>query len=155
VVRTTGSPSLHLNTAFAGESQANRKYLAFSQKAAKEGFANVARLFKAAAEAETVHAMGHLRAMGAVGSTAENLKAAFAGETYEYQQMYPPMLETARKEGHQAKTMFAFALKAEEVHARLYAEALKAVESGKDLETAEFYLCPICGLPSEKFQRVD
>jgi len=160
----------NLQTAFAGESQANRKYLAFAQQAAREGFRNVARLFKTAAEAETVHAMGHLRAMQAVGSTAENLRAAVAGETYETREMYPPMLEAARREGHQAGTMFSFALSAEAVHASLYAAALKAVEAGKDLETAEFYLCPvcgnieigkppancpICGEPGEKFQRID
>ena len=168
--QTTATTLENLKTAFSGESQANRKYLAFSQQAAKEGFRNVARLFKTTAEAETIHAMAHLRAMELVGSTAANLKAAIAGETYEYQDMYPPMLATAIKEGHPARTMFGYAVKAEAVHAELYAAALKAVESGKDLETAEFYLCPvcghielgkpsgkcpICGLPPEKYQRVD
>ena len=95
-----------LKDAFAGESQANRKYLAFARKAEQEGFANVARLFRTAAEAETIHAHGHLAAMGGVKSTAENLEAAFEGETYEYTQMYPPMLELAEEDKHQAKRMF-------------------------------------------------
>jgi rubrerythrin len=160
----------NLATAFAGESQANRKYLAFAQKAEKEGFPSIARLFRAAAEAETIHALAHFNNMGGVGSTLENLKAAVAGETYEYTRMYPPMLEQAIAEGHRAKIMFGFALKAEEVHARLYSAALKAIESGKDLDGAEIYLCPvcghieigkptakcpICGAPAEKYRRTD
>ena len=159
----------NLATAFAGESQANRKYLAFAQKAEKEGFKSIARLFRAAAEAETIHALAHFNNMGGVGSTLENLKAAVAGETYEYTKMYPPMLEQAIAEGHRAKIMFGFALKAEEVHAKLYAAALAAIESGKDLEGAEIYLCPvcghleigkppakcpICGAPADKYRRV-
>ena len=135
----------NLATAFAGESQANRKYTAFAQKAEKEGFPSIARLFRAAAEAETIHALAHFNNMGGVSSTLENLKAAVAGETYEYTKMYPPMLEQAITEGHRAKLMFGFALKAEEVHARLYTAALHAIESGKDLEGAEIYLCPVCG----------
>ena len=135
----------NLKEAFAGESQANRKYLAFAKKAEQEGFANVARLFRTAAEAETIHAHGHLSAMGGVGSTADNLAAAVDGETYEYTEMYPPMLEQAEAEGHSAKRMFGFALKAEEVHARLYQMALEAVEQGKDLDETGFYLCPVCG----------
>src|SRR5512142_1850647 len=95
----------NLAAAFAGESQANRKYLAFAQKADREGFPQVAKLFRAAAEAETVHALGHLQAIGAVRSTAENLEEAIAGETDEYTEMSPPMLELASKENHRAKTM--------------------------------------------------
>jgi rubrerythrin len=135
----------NLKEAFAGESQANRKYLAFAKKAAQEGFANVARLFKTAAEAETIHALGHLNALDGVKSTLDNLRAAVAGETYEYREMYPPMLEQARTENHRAQHMFRFAFKAEEVHANLYKLALEAVEQGKDLAVTEFYLCPICG----------
>lgn len=135
----------NLQEAFAGESQANRKYLAFAKKAEQEGFPVVARLFRAAAEAETIHALGHLQALNAVGSTAENLQAAVEGETHEYTTMYPPMLKQAEAENHPAKRMFKFATKAEEVHARLYAMALEAVKSGKDLSTAAFYLCPFCG----------
>ena len=135
----------NLADAFAGESQANRKYLAFAKQAERDGFANVARLFRTAAEAETIHAHGHLAAMDGVGSTAENLRAAVEGETYEYTEMYPPMLEQARADGHKAKRMFALAAKAEAVHARLYTMALEAVQSGKDLSETSFHLCPICG----------
>jgi rubrerythrin len=134
-----------LEHAFAGESQANRKYLAFAKKAEQEGFVNVARLFRTAAEAETIHALGHLNALGAVGTTAENLQAGIDGETHEFEEMYPPMLERAEAAGHRAQRMFGYAVKAEEVHAQLYAAALEAVKQGKDLEQAHFYLCPVCG----------
>jgi rubrerythrin len=134
-----------LKAAFAGESQANRKYLAFAKKAEQEGFANVARLFRTAAEAETVHALGHLSALDGIKSTAENLKEAVAGETYEYKEMYPPMLAHAQSENHKGKRMFNFALQAEAVHAELYQKALEAVSQGKDLAEAQFYYCPVCG----------
>jgi rubrerythrin len=133
-----------LKDAFAGESQANRKYLAFAKKAEQEGFANVARLFRAAAEAETIHALAHFAAMDGVGSTADNLKAAVAGETFEFTTMYPPMLERATAVGHKAKRMFGLALEAEAVHAKLYQQALEAVAEGNDLAT-DFFLCPVCG----------
>lgn len=139
------STESNLKEAFAGESQANRKYLAFARKAEQEGFANVARLFRTAAEAETIHALGHLNAMSGIGSTTENLRAAVAGETYEYEKMYPPMLQLAETENHKAKRMFGYALKVEAVHARLYQLALEAVAAGKDLAETNFYLCPVCG----------
>ena len=135
----------NLAVAFAGESQANRKYLAFAQAAEKEGFAQIARLFRAAADAETIHAHAHLRNMGGVGTTLENLKAAVAGETYEYSEMYPPMVEQAKAEGHRGRTMLGFANEAEKVHARLFAEALAALQAGKDLSKMDVYLCPVCG----------
>jgi rubrerythrin len=135
----------NLKEAFAGESQANRKYLAFAKKAEQEGFANVARLFRTAAEAETIHALGHLGALGGIGSTADNLRAAVDGETYEHTNMYPPMLQQAITEDHKAKRMFGYALKAEAVHAKLYQMALDAVSQGKDLAETKFYLCPVCG----------
>jgi rubrerythrin len=135
----------NLKEAFAGESQANRKYLAFAKRAEQEGFANVARLFRTTAEAETIHAMGHLTALDGIASTAENLRAAIAGETYEYKEMYPPMLEQAETENHRAKRMFGFAVEAEAVHAKLYGMALEAVSQGKDLAESNFYLCPVCG----------
>ncbi len=135
----------NLKEAFAGESQANRKYLAFAKKAEQEGFVNVARLFRTAAEAETIHALGHLHALGGIGSTVENLRAAVAGETYEYTQMYPPMVKQAEAENHKAVRMFAYAEKAEAVHAALYQKALEAVAQGKDLTETSFYLCPVCG----------
>jgi rubrerythrin len=135
----------NLKEAFAGESQANRKYLAFAKKAEGEGFANVARLFRTAAEAETIHALAHFAAMDGVKSTADNVRAAMAGETYEYTEMYPPMLQQAIDENSRAKRMFAYALKAEAVHAKLYQMALDAVTQGKDLAAVDFYLCPVCG----------
>jgi len=135
----------NLKQAFAGESQANMKYLAFAKKAEQEGFRNVARLFRTAAQAETIHAQGHLAAMDSVGSTADNLRAADAGETYEYTEMYPPMVKQAAADNSRAERMFDFALKAEAVHAKLYQMALKAVQQGKDLTEVEFFLCPVCG----------
>jgi len=158
----------NLATAFAGESQANRKYLAFAKQAEKEGLASVAKLFRAAAEAETIHAHGHLANMGGVGSTLQNLEAAVAGETYEFTEMYPPMVAQAEAEGHKAKRMLDFANRAEQVHAGLFRQALEAVKAGKDLSQMEVYLCPvcgdlefgvpekcpICGAPGAKFQKI-
>lgn len=135
----------NLETAFAGESQAFQKYRNFADRAEKDGFPNIARLFKTAAEAERIHAGGHLASLDGVGSTAENLQAAIDGETYEYTEMYPPMLEQAQADKHTAVRMFAMALKAEEVHAGLYKKALEAVSQGNDLTETEFYLCPVCG----------
>ncbi len=134
----------NLKEAFAGESQANQKYRAFAKRAEQDGFVAIARLFRLTAEAERIHAEGHLLALEGVGSTADNLEAAISGETHEFKDMYPPMLAQAVAEGHKAKRMFAFAVAAEEVHAKLYALALEAVKQGKDL-TADFYLCPVCG----------
>ncbi len=134
----------NLKDAFAGESQANQKYRAFAKKAEQDGFPNVAKLFRTAAEAERVHVEGHLKAMDGIGGTADNLQAAINGETYEYKEMYPPMFEQAKADDHKAKRMFGYALEAEAVHARLYAMALEAVKQGKDM-SVEFYLCPVCG----------
>ncbi len=135
----------NLKDAFAGESQANQKYRAFAARAEQDGFPNIAKLFRTAAEAERIHAEGHLRALDAILGTAENLKAAVSGETYEFAEMYPPMLQTAEAEGHKAKRMFGYAVKAEAVHARLYQCALDAVLQGRDLAETNFYLCPVCG----------
>ena len=134
-----------LKEAFAGESQANQKYRAFAARAEQDGFPNIARLFRTTAEAERVHAEGHLKALDGVGSTADNLRAAIAGETYEFTEMYPPMLKRATESGHKAKRMFGYAVEAEAVHAKLYALALEAVQQGKDLTETKFYLCPVCG----------
>jgi len=135
----------NLKDAFAGESQANRKYLAFAKQAEEDGFPNIARLFRTTAEAETIHAHGHLAALGGVKATAENLQAAIGGETYEYTQMYPPMLTQATADKHAAKRMFGYAVRAEAVHAKLYTLALEAVKQGKDLAETRFFLCPVCG----------
>jgi rubrerythrin len=140
-------PSTHdnLKEAFAGESQANQKYRAFAIKAEQDGFPNIARLFRTAAEAERIHAEGHLKALDGVGNTADNIQSAIDGETYEFTTMYPPMLAQAETDGHKAKRMFAYAVKAEAVHATLYKLALEAAKQGKDLAVTEFYLCPVCG----------
>ena len=135
----------NLKTAFAGESQANRKYLAFANKAEKDGYPQIAKLFRAAAEAETIHAIAHLQNMGGVGSTLANLEEAVAGETYEFTEMYPPMVEQAAKEGHKARTMLGFASDVEHVHAKLFQRALAALRGGADLEGVEIYICPVCG----------
>jgi rubrerythrin len=134
-----------LKEAFAGESQANQKYRAFALKAEQDGFPNIARLFRTTAEAERIHAEGHLKALDGVGTTADNLKAAIGGETYEYREMYPPMLQRAIAAGHKAKRMFGYAVEAEAVHAKLYALALEAAQQGTDLAETKFYLCPVCG----------
>jgi rubrerythrin len=135
----------NLQDAFAGESQAYQKYRAFAAKAEQDGFPNVARLFRTAAEAERIHAEGHLRALDGIGATSDNLNAAIGGETHEFTEMYPPMLAQAEAEGHRGRRMFGYAVKAEAVHAALYRRALEAVAQGKDLEAAGFYLCPVCG----------
>jgi rubrerythrin len=143
--RSMNNTTNNLKEAFAGESQASQKYLAFAKKAEKDGFRNVATLFRTAAEAERIHAEGHLGALDGIGSTTDNLTAAIAGETYEFTQMYPPMLKQAEADGHKARRMFDYAVKAEAVHARLYQLALDAVRQGKDLPQDKIYLCPICG----------
>jgi len=135
-----------LKAAFAGESQANRKYLAFAKKAKAEGYPQVARLFKAAAKAETVHAHNHLRIDGGIGSTVENLKEAISGETFEYTKMYPEFLEIARKEGNrQAEWSFDVANQVEEIHAGYFEAALKAVKAGEKLADLDYYVCTVCG----------
>ncbi len=135
----------NLQEAFAGESQANQKYRAFAKKAEKDGFTNIAKLFRTTAEAERIHAEGHLKALDMIASTADNLQAAINGETHEFVDMYPPMVEQAIAEGHKAKVMFRFAVSAEQVHAEIYARALEAVKKGVDLDVSDFYLCPVCG----------
>ncbi|MBU4316479.1 MAG: rubrerythrin family protein [Proteobacteria bacterium] len=133
--------------AFAGESQANRKYLAFADKAQKEGFPQVAKLFRAAAEAETVHAHAHLRALKAVESTAENLQTAIDGETHEFKKMYPAMIEDAKAEKNTiAERSFDFANQVEKIHAELYKKALDNLSQQKDLD---YYVCPVCGYTCE------
>ncbi len=133
----------NLKNAFAGESQANRKYLAFAKKADEEGHKQVARLFRAAAEAETVHAHAHLRVMGGVKGTKENIQEAIGGETFEFTKMYPQMIEEAKKEGNkQAQQSFEFANKVEKIHADLYQKALNNL--GKN-ESVDYYVCQVCG----------
>ena len=158
----------NLQDAFAGESQANRKYLAFAKKAEEEGYMQIARLFRAAAEAETVHAHSHLRELGLIKSTRENLDSAINGETHEFESMYPQMIKDAEAEGNKgALRSFRYANAVENIHADLYKKALAAI--GKNAET-EYYVCqvcgntveneapdecPICGAKKEMFRKVD
>jgi len=159
----------NLMEGFAGESQANRKYASFSDKAAEEGFSKVATLFKAASLAEEIHARRHLQVYGIQG-TLENLSAAIEGETEEFTHMYPEFIKQSQAEGNEDATRsFTFAMKAEQVHAGLYEKARAAVKAGKDLEVSKIFLCPvcgnvvlesapgacpICGVPGKKFQEV-
>ena len=139
----------NLKEAFAGESQANRKYLAFAAKADAEGFPQAARLFRAAAEAETVHAHAHLRALKGIRSTKENLMEAVEGETHEFKSMYPAMIEAAKAEGHkEAERSFHFANEVEKIHAGLYQQMLDALDTAG--ESYDYYVCPVCGFTAEK-----
>jgi len=157
----------NLKAAFAGESQANRRYLAFSKKAEEEGFTQAAKLFRAAAEAETIHALNHLGVVGEVKSTMDNLNSAIGGETFEFTKMYPEYITTAKAENNkQATWSFDVANKVEQVHAKLYQKALDALKAKKEMPKVDYYVCsvcgntvegeapercPICGAPKEKF----
>ncbi|NLK72463.1 MAG: rubrerythrin family protein [Clostridiales bacterium] len=133
----------NLMEAFAGESQANRKYTAYAKKAEAEGKTNAAKLFRAASDAETLHALKHFEVAGKISDTAANLADAVEGETHEYKEMYPDFIKSAAEEGNKAAVMsFTFAMKAEEVHARLYKEALENLDN---TEEVFYYLCPVCG----------
>jgi rubrerythrin len=137
----------YLMEAFAGESQANRKYLAFAKQAEKEGYPQVAKLFRAAAAAETVHAHAHLRVAGGIKSTAENLKEAIAGETHEFKHMYPEMIAAAKAEGNKnAERSFTYANEVEKVHADLYQKALANLDQKADVT---YYVCNVCGYTCE------
>ena len=136
-----------LQEAFSGESQANRKYLAFAKKADQEGYKQIAKLFRAAAEAETVHAHNHLRELGGIKSTKENLIEAINGESYEFQKMYPQMIEDARAEDKKgAERSFSYANEVEKVHADLYKKALENLGSNPDID---YYVCQVCGYTAE------
>ncbi len=157
-----------LAEAFAGESQARNKYLAFAKKADEEGYPQAARLFRAAAQAELIHAQNHFKAMGAIKSTAENLQSAIEGEHYESAVMYPPMIEAAKAEGaKRAQTSFEWAWQVEQTHEALYREALNCLEVKE--EVYDYYICPfcghthprsapekcpVCGAPASKFEKV-
>ena len=166
-----GNTHDNLGEAFAGESQANRRYLFFAEKAEKEGYPQIARLFRATAEAETVHAHNHLRTMGGIGSTKDNLQSAIEGEYHEFTSMYPGFIEQAKAENnHAAQTGFDWANKVEEIHHGLYQKALKALEAEQQLKDEPYFVCqgcgytvageapekcPICGAPRKMFKRVD
>lgn len=133
----------NLQDAFAGESQANRKYLAFAKKADADGYKQVAKLFRATADAETVHAFNHLKELAGIKTTKENLEAAIGGETYEVEKMYPPMIQDALTDGNKgAQNSFMYAYEVEQIHAALYKKALESL--GNNLE-ADYYVCQICG----------
>ena len=162
--------SENLKAAFSGESQANRMYLAFAKKAEKEGLPQIAKLFRAAALAETVHALNHLEIMGKTKSTIENVKTAVSGETFEFDEMYPKYIEIAQKEGNKkAVWSFDVANKVERIHAGLFSKALEALETRKELTDTDYYVCkvcgntvetaapercPICGAPKEQFEKI-
>ena len=161
----------NLSDAFAGESQANRRYLFFAEKADKEDHPQVARLFRAVAEAETVHARNHLEVMGGIGSTEDNLKEASGGENYEFTRMYPGFIEQAKTEGNRkAEISFDYANKVEQIHYGLYQETIKSLGLGQELKEGPYFVCqfcgntvageapekcPICGAPRSKFKRVE
>ncbi len=141
-----GNTNENLAAAFAGESQASRKYTYFAEKADQEGHKRVARLFRAAAEAETVHARNHLRVMKGIGSTAENLRAAIGGEHYEFTEMYPEFIKTANTEANKkAADSFDLANKVEKIHHTLYNDALGKLGEEKATEVKTFYVCQVCG----------
>ena len=141
-----GNTKENLAAAFAGESQANRKYLAFSKKAKEDGYLQIAKLFKAAAKAETVHAHNHLRVMDGVRTTTENVAEAISGETYEFKKMYPEFLEVAEKEDEKlASWTFNVANEVEKIHAEMYLQAQKALEKGEDLPSKDIFVCDTCG----------
>jgi rubrerythrin len=136
----------NLKAAFAGESQANRRYLAFAQKAEEEGFTQAAKLFKAAAEAETIHALNHLRITGEIKSTMDNLNTAVSGETFEFKKMYPEYIAIAKQEENkQAAWSFDVASKVEQIHANLFQKAINALKNKKELEKVDYYVCGVCG----------
>ena len=166
-----GKTQDNLKDAFSGESQANRRYLFFADRADEEGHPVIALLFRAAAEAETVHARNHLRALGEIKSTEDNLKAAIGGEHYEFTHMYPGFIEQAKTEGSkEAEVSFDLANKVEKIHHALYEKALKSLEVGESLKDEPYFVCqrcgytvggqapekcPICGAPRSMFKRVE
>lgn len=136
----------NLKDAFSGESQANRTYLAFAKKAEQEGLSQIARLFRAAAYAETIHAFNHLKIIGKIKSSLENLKTAVSGETFEFDEMYPKYIETAKQEGKKKATWsFDVANKVEKIHAKLFSKAIEDLENNRDLANTDYYVCEVCG----------
>jgi rubrerythrin len=133
----------NLREAFAGESQASMRYLAFAEKADSEGLPGVAKLFRAAARAEQVHALNHLRAMNGIQGTTANLQAAVDGEAFEFKEMYPAMVKDSVAENEiEARHSLEYAMSIEMVHHKLFK---KALESEAENAAANFYVCPVCG----------
>lgn len=166
-----GTTNQNLEAAFAGESQANRKYLFFAEKAEEEGHKRTARLFRAAADAETVHARNHLRVMQGIKSTRENLLTAIGGENHEFTEMYPGFIKQAEAEGEkQAADSFDLANKVEQIHHSLYEATLRTLDKGESIELRPFYVCqycgntvegeapdrcPVCGAPKRMFKLIE
>ena len=161
----------NLKDAFSGESQANRTYLAFAKKAEQEGLSQIAKLFRAAAHAETVHALNHLELTEKTKSSLENLKTAVSGETFEFNEMYPKYIETAKEEGNKKATWsFDVANKVEKIHAKLFSKAIADLENNRELANTDYYvcevcgntvqgvapeICPICGAPKKEFKLIE
>jgi len=160
----------NLKDAFAGESKANRRYLAFAKKAEKEGFSQIAKLFRATAFAETVHALNHINVLGEVKSTLENLNDAVSGETFEFDEMYPNYIQIAKEEGN-SKAFWSFnvANKVEKIHGGLFSKAIQALINKKEVTNTDYFVCeicgntvensapekcPICGASKEKFKKI-
>ena len=142
----TDQSTRNLNEAFKGESQANRRYLAFAQQAEEEGFTGIARLFRAAAESETIHALNHLKAMDGVQTTRENVAEALKGEVDESDSMYPMFMDQAKRDANnKALNSFFWANEAEKIHADFYEKALTSVKQGNDLKLGKLYICEVCG----------
>ncbi len=136
----------NLKGAFAGESQANRRYLAYARKADEEGMQQIAKLFRAAADAETIHALNHLRIMGEIKTTADNLDKAVLGETFEFREMYPRYLGRAKKDGNQqAAWSFDVANKVEQIHASLFSKAIETLKTGEKPASVDYFVCSVCG----------
>ena len=141
----------NLRNAFAGESQANRRYLFYAKKADEEGYSQIAKLFRAAAEAETVHAFNHIRVMGETESTADNLNAAIKGENFEHKQMYPEYVSVSKEDRNQQATWsFNVANKVEEIHASLFAKVAAALKKGEEPAKTDYFVCAVCGNTVEK-----
>ena len=136
--------------AFAGESQAHMKYLVFAEEAEKKGKKNLARLFRAIAYAEYVHAKNHLRELNGIKDEVANLQAAIDGETFEVEEMYPVYNETAKLQGEKgAERTTNFAMEAEKIHAEMYRKAKEMVERGEDYKETAIFVCPVCGYTVE------
>jgi len=166
-----GDTDEDLQEAFAGESQANRKYLAFARQAEEEGYPQIAKLFRAAAQSETVHAMNHLQVMGGISDTLRNLNEAAEGESEEFREMYPEFIERAKEnDNHNARDSFEYAMEVEEIHHGMYRETIEALEQGQDLPETSFFVCqgcgntvrdeapdscPVCGAPRSMFTEIE
>jgi len=135
-----------LSDAFGGESMAHMRYQHFADKADAEGLSEVARMFRAISYAEQVHAGNHLRELGDIGSTSENLQTAFNGETFEIQEMYPVYNETAKFQDEDGAVRSThYALEAEKIHADWYARAKEMVNKGEDVKVGKIQICSVCG----------